>query len=131
MSSDQDFKVSGDDDALLAKTIDLAFHHHNPYTNNATAKSWAVIPSVGMVFYWGNNLTGANNLPVPLNAEGVSSIVTQWLKTDEASRMQRSHEYQGGDGSYGSGWEVTNYHYGPNVEYQILIVRPVEIYYSK
>lgn len=129
--SDMDFKVTGDDTALLEKTIDLAFHHHNPYSNNATAKSWAVLPSIGMVFYWGEDLPGTHKLPIPLKADGVYPIVRQWLESEEAARMVRKHEYQFGDGSYGKGWEVTNYHSELNAAYQIMIVRPVEIYYSK
>lgn len=129
--SHNEFKVSGDDDTLLQKTIELVFLQHNPYSNSATAKSWSVEKGVGMVFYWGDNLTGANNLPVALKSDGVYSIVKQWLDSDEAKKMVRKHEYQGGDGSYGTGWEVTNYHYGNNASYQILIVRPIELYYSK
>lgn len=129
--SHNDFKVSGNDAVLLQKTIELVFLQHNPYSNSATAKSWAVKKGVGMVFYWGDNITGASNLPVALKADGVYSIVNQWLDSDEAKSMLRKHEYQGGDGSYGKGWEVTNYHSELNAAYQIMIVRPVEIYYSK
>lgn len=128
---DMEFKVSGDDNTLLQKTIELVFLQHNPYSNSATAKSWAVLPGVGMVFYWGDNLTGTNKLPVALKADGVYAIVKQWLDSEEAQNMMRKHEYQGGDGSYDRGWEVTNYHSGLNAAYQILIVRPTEIYYSK
>ncbi|WAX21747.1 hypothetical protein [Stenotrophomonas phage RAS14] len=129
--SDTEFKVSGDDDVLLQKTIELVFLQHNPYSNNATAKSWAVVKGVGLVFYWYKTLKETNPLPVDLKADGVYAIVKPWLESDEAKNVLRLHEYQGGDGSYKNGWEVTNYHSESNSAYQILVVRPVEIYYGK
>lgn len=124
----KEFKVSGDDYALLEKTIELVFMQH---WSNTTAKSWAILNGIGLVFYWHKNIKAANPLPVDLKADGVYTIVKPWLESDEAKSLLRKHEYQGGDGSYKSGWEVTNYHYEGNSAYQILVVRPVEIYYGK
>lgn len=141
---DKTITVSGDEDGMLRKAIELATIIDSSKIGGNEARFWDITPGVGMTFYkhYASH-SGKKLLPVPLGAEGIYTIAVEWLKSDEAKKIRDAMPCDsGGDGSYSDGWKITNEVWVdvgdaigkksiPDGYSQVLTVIPYTIYYGK
>lgn len=125
---EKQFKVVAEGNEILEKTIQLLFLQSGGYL---TARSWKFVPGTGLVYYWHENVTDASPFPVALDASGVYTIIKQWLAHPDSSSCVQKNSYRNGDGSYSIGWEITNHLPERQEFYQLLVVKPVELYHGK
>ncbi len=121
------FNVNGVGDERLLDTLKLAF-------GSSKVTAWQQTEDSGLILLWHNE--GGNELPAPVDANGVLPLVKQWLDGDFAKKVkfgEMCEKYRGGDVDNEYGWQVYCEawgHVGGN-HYAICGVRPAWAWLGK
>lgn len=123
------FNVNGDSESRLKDTLRLALNGRN-------VDGYKFIQSKGLVLY--SYISSSNRdavkFPAPLNADEVTSIVSKWLKGDEAKTVHCSgwDANADHDGDNELGWRVYTEDWGHiEGEWDAIAIRPAWMWYGK
>jgi hypothetical protein len=100
------FNVNGRGLEMLRTALKLAYAQHG---DNTTAKAWRFVPTHGFVLlWWVSPGDGSNAFPCPMSADGVVSMVWEWLDGADAKAMtcEGWDADEDHDGSNSRGWRV-------------------------
>jgi len=124
------FNVNGKSEEYLLETLQLAL-------KNTKVEGWKHSPNHGLILFWAipKNDKKVNRFPAPLNADAIFPIVTQYLKSEDASKVECKDWDADADhdGHNERGWRVycTDWGHVGNECYALIAIKPAYIWYGK
>lgn len=133
------FNVNGHDKDMLAAAIHMACAQDSSFEYNKRQKiaGYYINPEKGLVLLWATNERDARHQKfiTPLTPEAVSSMVWEWLASEEAQKIPHGPwDYDmDHDGHNRIGWRAYCEDWGHvgNDPYSIVAIKPVFLWYGK
>jgi hypothetical protein len=100
-SSEQQFRVNGEDKTMLTKALQLALD-----LSNSKIEGYRIIDQA-IYFYWHSDKENVNKLPKTNNIDTLVNIAWDHLSSEEAKTAHTKNSPQDDiDGSISRGWEI-------------------------